>query len=66
MIKKQKPNCYKCIYRGTVPGDCHSSCGNVDAVVEGDSYGKRSGWFVWPYNFDPVWLLQCSGFKEIK
>jgi len=21
-----KPNCYKCKYRGTVPGDAHSSC----------------------------------------
>ena len=21
-----KPNCYKCVHRGTVPGDAHSSC----------------------------------------
>jgi len=20
------PDCYKCTYRGTVPGDCHSCC----------------------------------------
>jgi hypothetical protein len=21
-----KPNCYKCQWRGTIPGDCHSRC----------------------------------------
>jgi len=25
--------------------------------------GIRHGWFNWPYNFDPVWLLTCDGFK---
>jgi len=19
------------------------------------------GWFYWPINFDPVWLLECNG-----
>ena len=23
---KEKPNCYKCEYRGTIPGNCHSKC----------------------------------------
>lgn len=25
-IKKKKPNCYNCKYRGEVVGSCHSSC----------------------------------------
>ena len=25
-MKKEKPNCYKCKYRGEVPGSAHSSC----------------------------------------
>ncbi len=25
-----KPNCYKCIHRGTVPGDAHSCCKHPD------------------------------------
>lgn len=29
-------------------------------------YGLRSGWFAWPYNFDPVWLLTCFGFEEAR
>jgi hypothetical protein len=75
--------CYKCIYRGNVPGDAHSCCrypGNDPDLFTGlfslknaenakklnitaDPHGIRSGWFLWPVNFDPVWLLTCDGFK---
>jgi len=24
--------------------------------------GIRRGWFIWPVNFDPVWLESCDGF----
>ena len=63
-MKKEKPDCYKCKYRGTIPGDAHSSCGNKNAKVEGDDYGRKSGWFFWPLNFDPVWLESCDGFEQ--
>lgn len=26
MTEKDRPNCYQCKYRGTVPGDAHSCC----------------------------------------
>jgi hypothetical protein len=26
-------------------------------------HGVRNGWFVWPVNFDPVWLEHCEGFQ---
>lgn len=58
-----KPNCYDCVYRGEIPGDCHSSCANFSANTSGDLHGIRKGWFVWPFNFDPVWLVSCDGFK---
>lgn len=29
-----------------------------------NKYGFSSGWFMWPMNFDPVWLETCDGFKE--
>jgi hypothetical protein len=78
----QKPNCYKCIHRGTVPGDAHSCCkypGNKTGMfdmfiqpannaeklnIKADPHGVRNGWFMWPVNFDPVWLLNCDGFEE--
>lgn len=89
-----KPNCYKCIHQGDVPGSAHSSCkhpkagggdplgmlmatfasvGRVDPVGDADGaekldikanpHGVRMGWFNWPYNFDPTWLEECSGFE---
>lgn len=84
-----KADCYKCEYRGTVLGSCHSSCkhpaivgkdGNefgalvqllrgefneaIDHLkIKAHAHGVRSGWFMWPANFDPVWLENCDGFK---
>lgn len=41
---------------------------NVDAAAElgiiANPTGVKRGWFNWPYNFDPVWLLSCNGFKQ--
>ena len=57
-------SCYKCAHRREIPGDAHSRCNNHSAKVEGDEYGIRSGWFMWPINFDPVWLKACDGFSD--
>ncbi len=32
--------------------------------ITGNPHGIRSGWFMWPANFDPIWLNNCNGFKE--
>ncbi len=32
--------------------------------VEAKEYGIRMGWFNWPVDFDPVWLLECDGFEK--
>jgi hypothetical protein len=59
-----KPNCYKCVHRRTIPGDAHSRCNAMKvAKVSGHEHGIRSGWFRWPLNFDPVWLLSCDSFS---
>lgn len=36
--------------------------------VSGNRHGIEHGWFLWPLNFDPVWLESCDGFerKEVK
>jgi len=70
--KKKKHNCYESAHRGTIPGDAHSKCvhpkidfrklpGNPLNIV-GDPRGIQCGWFNWPVNFDPTWLLNCDGF----
>ncbi len=79
----EKPDCYKCKHRGTVPGDAHSCCkypgndtemfsffahGNRENAkklnIKANPHGIGSGWFLWPVNFDPVWLENCDGFKS--
>ncbi len=94
-MKKNKPNCYECRWRGEVPGDAHSKCchpynapllnnsmlsligmlagGRKEALpimfdkrlkIEANEHGIRSGWFNYPFNFDPVWLDNCMGFTR--
>jgi len=58
------PDCYKCVHRRNVPGDAHSGCVNNTAHVTGNLHGIRMGWFLWPANFDPVWLETCTGFSD--
>ncbi len=89
----EKPDCYKCKWRGSVAGSAHSSCKHPEAGTEDKGnnmaellsmlahrgatptttgaskleiqchpHGRRSGWFNWPFNFDPVWLTNCNGF----
>ena len=62
-----KPDCYKCKHRRSVPGSCHSACahpGNKTGLnIKGHPHGIRNGWFMWPVNFDPGWLLNCDGFE---
>lgn len=30
-MKKERPDCYKCIHRGSLPGDAHSKCCHPEA-----------------------------------
>lgn len=62
----KKPDCYKCCHRQPILGDTHSSCSAVTANVLGHANGIKQGWFHWPWNFDPAWLLQCDSFKAKK
>jgi len=63
-MTNEKPNCYQCKHRGTLVGDCHSSCANHGALVVGNPHGIKNGWFVWPFNFDPIWVESCNGFEH--
>jgi len=62
--KDKQPNCYECKYRKNIPGDAHIECTNITCKVEGNEVGIRRGWFHYPYNFDPVWLINCDGFEN--
>lgn len=32
--------------------------------IRGHAHGFMNGWFYWPADFDPCWLLSCNGFEE--
>lgn len=64
MTEHEKPNCHKCVHRRDIPGDAHSRCNNFQAHVIGNEHGIHRGWFMWPVNFDPTWLLACDGFSD--
>ena len=32
--------------------------------LKGNPHGIQAGWFLWPANFDPVWLESCDGFSQ--
>lgn len=40
------------------------SLGGNLLYVSGAQHGVKMGWFFWPFNFDPIWLEKCSGFKN--
>ena len=61
-----KPNCFDCVHRRTIPGNANTRCNNSDAKVEGNLIGIKRGWFLWPLNFDPTWLVSCNGFSNKK
>jgi len=56
--------CRQCVHRRNIPGDCHISCANPDPEMTGSEHGMRSGWFMYPFNYDPVWgKKECSNFE---
>lgn len=58
-------NCYSCVNRRDVPGDCHISCAKPDPTVRGNPVGIRGGWFHYPYNFDPIWIVgECKNYEK--
>lgn len=32
--------------------------------IERDQQGIDGDWCLWPFNYDPIWLKECTGFKE--
>jgi len=40
-------------------------CDALDTLnIQGSPHGIRNGWFNWPLDFDPTWLLNCDGYDR--
>ena len=60
-----KNNCHKCRHMQEIPGDAHISCSKPDKFMQGNPHGIRSGWFNYPWNFDPTWMeKKCRNFRR--
>ncbi len=57
--------CHECAYKGDIPGDAHISC-QFDwkgPTPQGDLHGVRNGWYYFPFNYDPTWMIEeCPNF----
>lgn len=49
---------YKELYSFMVNGE---SCLNIKY----SEHGFKSGWVMFPLNFDPIWITNCDGFTTI-
>jgi len=38
--------------------------GGEELNIKASPHGIKNGWFIFPVNFDPMWLLNCDGFTE--
>lgn len=38
----------------------------IQLGITANPHGIRRGWFYWPANFDPAWLLTCDGFTPVQ
>lgn len=56
--------CYNCKHLGEIKNSTYIYCKNRKAKVEGHPSGIIRGWFDWPYEFHPVWLIKCDGFER--
>jgi len=66
MAKRTMLNeCYNCLFRENMPGNCHIKCGNPDPDMTGDPHGIKSGWFYYPILFDPIWKTKlCNNYTS--
>jgi hypothetical protein len=55
--------CKKCKFKKSIPGDAHISCSRTRTQVYNvNQHGVSNGWFMFPFNFDPIWAEGCDGF----
>ncbi len=63
---KTTTNCYECEYKRDIPGNAHISCAFPwTKSTSKPPEAKKTQWYWFPYNFDPVWQTEsCLEFKR--
>ena len=66
---KKCGTCHSCAYKRNITGDAHISCAfdwkkSKNKPPQANSHGIKSGWYMFPVNFDPVWQTSpCEEFS---
>ena len=60
--------CEKCVYQRDIPGNAHIACAfnwQQSGLKQPKFNGNRlqQQWFLFPFNFDPIWSDNCKGFS---
>jgi hypothetical protein len=55
--------CRSCKFMQQLSFTHHIECTKKNIIVSGSTHGINNGWFLFPFNFDPIWLEGCSGFR---
>lgn len=58
-----KSNCHSCAYKRPIPGNTHIKCvfdfrKAETPLPKGNQHGIENGWYLFPLNYDPVWMDQ--------
>ena len=63
-----KVQCDTCAYKKRNPGTAHIRClfdWSGKTVPAGSVHGIVKGWYMFPLNYDPVWMAEeCSAWAE--
>lgn len=63
--RNMRNECYSCMNKRDVPGNCHIKCINPDESMKGSQHGINNGWFIYPILFDPVWKESiCNNYES--
>lgn len=59
-------SCHECAHARSHNFTHHILCASPDTEMVGSQHGVERGWFMYPFEFDPVWRLsECRNFKRV-
>ena len=65
MKKIKGDKCFICKNKRNIGEDCHILCAKPDRNLKANPIGIQGGWFNYPRNFDPSWIISdCKNFEK--
>lgn len=55
--------CSSCVFSASNPGTHHINCTKKAVAVQANQHGVNNGWCSFPFDFDQIWIENCTGFK---